>query len=320
MVEENEMIIINIDCETTLIKDLTKYLKYPENISKNFEELFIEYLNVKNKTLCHIENNIDKVYISNELKNGEQYKKFKSIIKQIKSEFENNNFDNIKKRLSKKAEIPYFKDYLLNNWDIYHLHLCDDMPNCRNRKKELLFVKFYENDVYFIDIKDHNSFSSKELVEIIHNNWSQIIKYSKVENIIDIQPRIENDKDIFDLWKDGINVFIPVYDKKLQKEVFYTPLSLGINIQGYRINDVFELTNFKRECDNIKKYLDKYSKEIQQFILKIKKIKFNILKFTIKLNFEKKVFYLLEKNSNLIFGWDGKEISLLGINKREKSK
>jgi hypothetical protein len=98
------------------------------------------------------------------------------------------------------------------------------------------------------------------------------------------------------------------------------PLTLGINMQGYRTQDIMNLIFFRKECNNIKKCLNKYNKDIQQLILKIKKMKFNILKFIIKLNFEKNVFYLLEKNSDLKFGWYGKNINLLNANQIGENK
>jgi hypothetical protein len=307
--------IIYLDCEKELNNDFKEYLGYKNTENKNFEELFIEYLNLRNKKLFDIKN-INKIYFSKELFQNKKYKKFKEIIHNIENEFKNNiNF--IKKRLSYKANIPYFKDFLLNNWDIYHLHLCTDMPECKNRKNELLFVKFYQDNVYFLDIKNHRSFASKDFIKIIHNNWPEIIKNYKIENVIDIQPKIKKEEDIFSFWKNGINIFIPIYDKNLKKEVFYTPLSLGINIQGYRIQNVMDLISFRKECDNIKEYLKKYKEEIHQFILKQTNIKFNILKFVIKIDFDTHLFYLLERNSNLKFGWNEKDIALI-TNRKNK--
>ena len=308
------MVIVGLNCEKELIQDLKVYLKYDENESNNFEELYIEYLNFKNKNLLNI-NNIRNIFISKELKENTKYQEFKNIIENIKNEFEINKIDNIRKRLSSRVKIPSFKDYLLNNWDICHLHLCDDMPDCNDRRNELLFVKFYKNNAYFLDIKDHRSFASRDFIRIIHNNWPEIIIDYKVNGIIDIEPKVEKDEDIFNLWKNGINIFIVVYDENLKQEVFYMPLTLGINMQGYRTQDVMNLISFRKECDNIKDYLNKYAQEIQQSILKIKKIKFNTLKFTIRLDLENDLFYLLEKNSNLKFGWNGKDVSLMEINK-----
>jgi hypothetical protein len=43
--------IIYLDCEKELNNDFKEYLGYKNTENKNFEELFIEYLNLRNKKL-----------------------------------------------------------------------------------------------------------------------------------------------------------------------------------------------------------------------------------------------------------------------------
>lgn len=83
---------------------------------------------------------------------------------------------------SKKTLDPSYNDLLLNNWVIQHLHLSDSKgqkgQKFYDRSKYLLFALFSQSQAFLIDIREHNEksvFAKKELLEIIDNNWPQIL-------------------------------------------------------------------------------------------------------------------------------------------------
>ena len=72
-------------------------------------------------------------------------------------------------------------DFLLKNWDIYHLHLEKLIPPIAKFTKEnLLFFQAKGCVVHFIDVKKHPTASGwfdRGLLEIIYNNWPHLLRY-----------------------------------------------------------------------------------------------------------------------------------------------
>jgi len=79
--------------------------------------------------------------------------------------------------LSKRARNPFQSDALLSDWGIHHLHLnlVLDANDFRRRSDRLLFVRVRPEELYFIAIGDHTSWSDVELIEVIHRNWPETI-------------------------------------------------------------------------------------------------------------------------------------------------
>ena len=97
-----------------------------------------------------------KVHISKELINSDFYNIYKDKIENITKLFENGK--SIRPYLNKdvrhifKKNCP--KDFLLNDWDLYHLHLGELKPNANfcDRTKHVLFCKITQTDAYLIQI------------------------------------------------------------------------------------------------------------------------------------------------------------------------
>jgi hypothetical protein len=75
---------------------------------------------------------------------------------------------------------PLYADALYNEWRIQHFHL--DLPDGRparpgfvRRTRDLLFGIVTENQLLLIDVRDHKSFADKELLEIVHRNWREVL-------------------------------------------------------------------------------------------------------------------------------------------------
>ncbi len=77
-------------------------------------------------------------------------------------------------------------DHLLFDWGIYHLHL--DIPNDERpapegfawRTSELLFVLVSEDTLYFVDVKDHDSFEDEALLECVLESWPDLLEPYRV--------------------------------------------------------------------------------------------------------------------------------------------
>ena len=64
-------------------------------------------------------------------------------------------------------------DLLLNDWKIYHLHLCTyiEQDGFVTRTKELLFAVFTKHDAYLLDILPHGKWADEHLIRVIVSNW-----------------------------------------------------------------------------------------------------------------------------------------------------
>jgi hypothetical protein len=157
--------------------------------------------------------------------------------------------------LSKNVLAPSYNDRLLNEWRIHHLHLSDKKKagsKYYERSKHLLFVAFTTTQVLFIDVRDHNEeylWAKKELLEIIYDNWYDILKPHK-ENDIKLSENY-SDADIFNLRKNGYMIGMT----EIRGETFWNP-GIGMASDGTSI-----LVN--KKADAIHRYLHYVSEEIK---------------------------------------------------------
>jgi len=75
---------------------------------------------------------------------------------------------------------PILGDALFNEWQIQHFHL--DLPSGKparpgfvRRTSDLLFAMVTPHAVLFVDVRPHDAFADKELFQIVHRNWPEVI-------------------------------------------------------------------------------------------------------------------------------------------------
>jgi hypothetical protein len=88
-----------------------------------------------------------------------------------------------------------FHDKLIYDWSIFHFHLSiENEPDgfFTKRTKKVLFVYIDKEKALFLDIekheRPHNIFAEKKWLEIIDNNWKDILNYAS-KDIIEISHR-----------------------------------------------------------------------------------------------------------------------------------
>jgi len=239
-----------IDYETKLKEDFLILLNKEKYKNESLESLFHLYFNKLNK---QISQKNYKVFISDELINIQNPNK--DILIKIKKDFENGNINLLNKRLSKASIKEDKNDLLLNNWGIYHFHLGKINKNdftCRTGL--LLFVKIIDNNVYFLDLKEHGNFSSIDFIKIMHNNWEREIDTYRILDFVDIQPKL-NEKEVFEFWKLGSNVILTFIDKN-NNEVAYMPIGGGINVTKSSNIATIKWIKFINTLPNIDKKLN----------------------------------------------------------------
>ena len=165
--------------------------------------------------------------------------------------------------LSKKAFDVEFKDILLNQWGIKHLHLTDKEANSieemkNNRSNILLFFIVDNQDVYFLDVRKHPKgagFITLELLYIVYNNrWMEKIGARKVEGNIDLQPEINSNEELYKLYKNSINCNM----LKFGNEVYM--MGWGVSSEGHKMDYSIILCELNRKISQIScKYGDRYA-------------------------------------------------------------
>lgn len=106
---------------------------------------------------------------------------------------------------------------MLKVWNIYHLHLEKKQEQKKYKNPNLLFFQPKGNTVYFIDIRRHptgNEWLSREWLEIIYNNWPELLHYEPglVPCIADGVPIELTDEMVFDLMKEEITPFVTFHE------------------------------------------------------------------------------------------------------------
>ena len=119
------------------------------------------------------------------------------------------------------------QDVLLKNWDIYHFHLGKKKKSNGfvKRTNELLFCCFKNENAYLINIFHHKSFTDKKLIQIIHNNWPEIL--IKLDGLT---PGPESyDIDILKAIYRNISLAIAIENN------FYLPTALALTFSGHSL-------------------------------------------------------------------------------------
>jgi hypothetical protein len=111
--------------------------------------------------------------------------------------------------LSTRIKNADYNDALFNDWNIYHLHLGTKLRSDGfvERTNNLLYVTLRGNHVFFIDVLDHSpidGFANRDLLEIIHTNWPDILAFHKIKGTV-VEPFEENAQVDF-IRKQGISV------------------------------------------------------------------------------------------------------------------
>lgn len=146
----------------------------------------------------------------------------------------------VNSHLSKRIFKEDYTDYLLSDWEIYHLHLSLNKdtrdPYFAKRSDKLLFVMLNDSNVYFIDVRDHDEdyvFAQKELLQAVHDNWPEILAPYRLKGIF-VEQDITDPEEIHKLRKVGVTIIHKVCD------ALYAPAGGGITTASTAIRATTE--------------------------------------------------------------------------------
>ncbi|WP_420722490.1 hypothetical protein [Hwanghaeella sp. LZ110] len=89
---------------------------------------------------------------------------------------------------SRKLEKRLYDDAMFNDWGVHHFHL-GTVPDTKNSRivrgtEEILFATVTENDFYAIGIFGHDSWTEESVLNIVHENWPELLESFVVREII----------------------------------------------------------------------------------------------------------------------------------------
>ncbi|MGJ0909207.1 hypothetical protein [Clostridium botulinum] len=245
---------VEINFKQDWINRLKRELEsYGYNVKETRDDICFSYFNLKKRLIKAIPR---KVLISKEFKCPKELKNGLSL---LKNKIEKG--ENIHPYLSKRILDLSYHDDLLNDWGIYHLHLgteIDKNTKFIKRTGPLLFARFDERHVYFINVYKHGAWTKQEMIRILHENWSESIKQFRMKEIESVMPKL-TDKQYAMLRKSHVTTMVEV-----EKGAVYFPIGMGYMSSGHSTEAI-------RLCDHYSNIFRDYEKYVKDNIASIVK-------------------------------------------------
>jgi hypothetical protein len=210
--------------------------------------------------------------------------------------------ENLKYHLSKNALDPTKNDPLLNCWAIHHLHISDVKEKNSpffQRTKNVLFAIFTDEQVFFIDVRPHGIdgekyiFAKKELLEIVDNNWPQLLESYLAKDVIDITHNLSAEETTL-ARKKGLNTAM----LKINGKIYFEP-ALGIMTSGDNIQVVRKADAVLRNLHGIFELIEKDPITIKRLCEEKCGLEISSLDVCLRLIDKWPFFHFYEQNSGL---------------------
>lgn len=233
--------------EINLLEDWTNILKDElesqgyNTTGLNDEKIGILYFSSKMRLISTKPRNVllsDGFICPQELQDGLELLKQKII-----------NGENIRPNQSRFLKKLNVKDGLLFDWDIHHLHLGTTIESDGfiNRTGPLLYVRFDENNAYFLNVENHGAWTMQELLRIIHRNWPESIENFRVEGAVALSTNF-SDEDLKNLRNAQVNSLIEV-----ESGAIYIGPGWGIVASGDSGKAVMDYLDYVRALKKLEK-------------------------------------------------------------------
>lgn len=176
-----------------------------------------------------------EVFYSNEFSCPDEYKDgLQFLINKLE------NGEDITPHLSRRIKLVNFDDDLLNEWNIYHLHLGTIIEDDGfiERTEFVLYLYKKQNQLFLLDVLDHNNFNNQSLVTIIHKNWPKLIERFLLKEATGLTRPVSNE-DIKGLRKAHVVSFI-----EPMPGIVYMPMGMGNTTSGIALEVVRKADEF----------------------------------------------------------------------------
>lgn len=202
--------------------------------------------------------------------------------------------------MSKQVIKPSKNDGLLNDWGIHHFHLneaLEERTKFIKRSDWLLMAYVNKSSICFLNIYPHKKphlWSHIRLVEIIYNNWPDIIEKNRMSDVFRLSDKLD-DETYSKLRKANISTFVELGENKIFCLIGGGYASDGSSLEAVIISNYWhnyirkvELC-IREEFQSIKKYILALDPSSMEKILEIKLLMIN-----------EESLILLEKQRNAI--------------------
>ncbi|MEE9339612.1 MAG: hypothetical protein V3U87_16175 [Methylococcaceae bacterium] len=153
--------------------------------------------------------------------------------------------------LSKSVLRSTRKDPLLIDWGVHHFHLGKKLEGSfTKRTGPLLFALVKNNIFYAIGMFSHGKWADESIVEIIHENWPEIILQYKTQDGMTLLHEAKP-KERLMLRKNQINSFFKCSDGTI-----YAPIGGGSVASGYNIKSTKRMIQQKKYLNHLQDTLE----------------------------------------------------------------
>lgn len=261
------------------LKNMGYYLDQQLNETKNLSKILPIYFNViarlppqinwQVKKSSYLGRSIRKLSNS-DLKKGLTKKLIKIGIAQLIDEAKSGQ--DLKHRLSRSINKLLKQDSLLNDWVIFHFHLGSAKANGKSitNYDQVLYAYFRNDVMYLIMVGTHQDFANQKLIEIIEQDWSELLDLytpKGIKVLVHGKDKQRNNietltnKHIKRYRNNGINTFI-----KTSKGRFIAPSGEGVTAAGTNINSVRQNKHVRRNLWEIEADLKQKPARIKQLL------------------------------------------------------
>lgn len=161
--------------------------------------------------------------------------------------------DDLRPHQSTRLEKVAFEDGMLNDFGLQHFHLGTEQhpknPAFVARTKILLVALVKDDDFYSLGCYEHGCWSKSLLLDLIHQNWPELIDGHSI-NAIGLQQSFD-DSEHQKLRDAGVNV--PT--QRPGGEIHMGPGG-GIALDGSSMKVMMEIIKTRQLCANLEKYLE----------------------------------------------------------------
>lgn len=186
-------------------------------------------------------------------------------------------FEKLQKVIEIGGDItPYFNrgasnleqyDYLFGDWGIMHFHLGEELipgQNLVKRGDPVLFTYMHDDKVYFLNIYSHGNWSNKEVIQLMYNNWSELLENYKVSDAYDVKEEPDSNE-IKELRKAGSVYFFSIIDNDGGKVILMPP-GLGLTTARTALIDTMAFNNTMINLGHIQEYIINSETELEEWM------------------------------------------------------
>jgi hypothetical protein len=157
--------------------------------------------------------------------------------------------EDITPNLSKLINKLNNKDSMLNDWGVHHFHLGEVMKgDFIERTGPLLFALVTKDTFYVINIFNHGAWADQEIIEVIHRNWSDVVKQYQLRGVLSATEITEEQR--LTLRAKNGNSFVTVNDGTV-----YAPIGGGVVGSGYNFQAIMTTERQRSTLKTLEEHL-----------------------------------------------------------------